>query len=179
MTCIVAIGDGTSVVMGGDSAAVCDQDITLTAHPKVFAKGGWLIGYTWSFRMGQLLEHAWEPPRFPGGSVHGWLCTDVMESLRTLFESVGFGRVENAESKGGQFLLGWRGRVYRVGSDYSVIERDPCEAAVGCGEGYALGALHATRGQPPYDRIASALAAAEEHSTGVAGPFTILEGAHR
>jgi hypothetical protein len=45
--------------------------------------------------------------------------------------------------------------------------------ACGCGEAYAIGAMYATPGMAPRDRVALALRAAEENSAGVRGPFVI------
>ena len=55
MTCIVGLIDGRRVWMGGDSAGVSGLDITVRADAKVFRNGDFLIGFTSSFRMGQLL----------------------------------------------------------------------------------------------------------------------------
>jgi len=54
MTCIVGIAQEGKVWIGADSAAVSGQDIRATALRKVFRRGQFLIGYTSSFRMGQL-----------------------------------------------------------------------------------------------------------------------------
>jgi hypothetical protein len=47
--------------------------------------------------------------------------------------------------------------------------------AVGCGADLALGAMFATEGMAPEQRIHAALAAASTFSAGVAPPFTILK----
>lgn len=49
--------------MGCDSAGVGGWHLQLRADPKVFHVGHFLIGYTDSFRMGQLLRFG-EQPRF-------------------------------------------------------------------------------------------------------------------
>ena len=65
MTCIVGLIDGNRVWMGGDSAGVSGLDITVRSDPKVFRNGDFLIGFTSSFRMGQLLAFRLRPPPRP------------------------------------------------------------------------------------------------------------------
>ena len=65
MTCIVAVTDGQTVVIGGDSAGAAGQELRIRADPKVFLVGSFAIGFTTSFRMGQILRysaHLPEPP---------------------------------------------------------------------------------------------------------------------
>ncbi|KKN17732.1 hypothetical protein LCGC14_0962700, partial [marine sediment metagenome] len=58
MTCIVGfIDDGGKAWMGGDSAGVAGHHTHPRRDPKVFRVGPVLIGYTSSFRMGQLLRY--------------------------------------------------------------------------------------------------------------------------
>ncbi|KKO71831.1 hypothetical protein AAV32_09670 [Kerstersia gyiorum] len=65
---------------------------------------------------------------------------------------------------------------------YQVGEAASGYDAVGCGADIALGALCATTGMADHNsRIGLALHAAEAHSAGVRGPFTVLSigGGHR
>ena len=57
MTCIIGLVADGRVYLGGDSAAVHGWTRRRTRLRKVFRKGPFLVGYTTSFRMGQLLEH--------------------------------------------------------------------------------------------------------------------------
>lgn len=62
-------------------------------------------------------------------------------------------------------------------SDYQVGEYPDGMAAIGCGEAYAMGALHAmsTMGELHAEqKVRNALLAAEHLSAGVRGPFTVL-----
>lgn len=68
--------------------------------------------------------------------------------------------------------MGYHGKLYEVGSDYQVGIPADGYAAVGCGDCFALGALHGARGSPAA-RIRAALEAAAHFSAGVRGPFVI------
>ena len=66
------------------------------------------------------------------------------------------------------------GTVYfQVSSDYQVGESASGMDACGSGRDVAIGALAATRGQPPLDRVTLALAASEEFNAGVRRPFYV------
>ena len=57
MTCVVGIADKGKVWMGADSGAISGYDSICSSIKKVFKKSGFIIGYTTSFRMGQILEN--------------------------------------------------------------------------------------------------------------------------
>lgn len=63
MTCIVGLVDQGNVWIGGDSAGVGGYDLMLRADQKVFRNGDFLMGFTSSFRMGQLLRYKLSPPK--------------------------------------------------------------------------------------------------------------------
>lgn len=175
MTCIVGVADGKRVWIGGDSAATSGWDLTIRTDPKVFENGPMVFGFTSSFRMGQLLHHRLVVPKQGDENDHRWLCTTFIDSVRQCLKDGGFARTESGEDKGGDFLVGYRGHLYRVASDYQVAESADQYDAVGCGGDFALGAMRATKG-PPNRRITEALSAAEHFSAGVAGPFRIVVG---
>lgn len=175
MTCIVGLVHCNRVHMGADSAGVAGLDIVVRRDPKLFRVGELLIGFTTSFRMGQLLAYGFTPPkRHPADDVMAWMVTEFIEAVRSRFKSGGFTRVENAEESGGCFLVGIAGRLFQIDSDFQVGEVRNGMMAVGCGAAYALGALYSMGDFPPADRITTALHAAAEFSAGVRGPFVML-----
>ena len=181
MTCIVGLVEGNKVYIGGDSASVCGQLTRVSAVPKVFRNGPFVIGYTSSWRMGQILEHhlqigSGKLPR-AGDSLHEFMVSIFVERVRELFKSFGYAKLENNEETAGEFLVGCYGHLYHIGSDYQVNETVNGMDVCGSGEQYALGALYATKDSAltPYQRIDIALEAAAEFSTTVRPPFTVKE----
>lgn len=186
MTCIVAVREGGDVWMGGDSAGVAGYSLTVRADAKVFRRerrgDPWLFGFTTSFRMGQLIRHRLDLPEGPDpdddgdDAVDRFLCTTFVDSLRTCLKDGGWLGRDDGRDDGGTFLVGYRGRVFNVADDFQVGEAVLPYDAVGCGDEYALGALHATvhAGLAPEARVRGALAAAEHLSAGVARPFRVL-----
>ena len=176
MTCIVGIMDKGKVIIGGDSAGVSGYDLTVRADEKVFVNGEFIFGFTSSFRMGQLLRYRFKPPfHRPDVSIDEYMATDFVDSIRKCLKDGGFAKVENGEESGGTFLVGYRGQLFRIDSDYQVGKPLNGFDAVGCGELIARGALYATIDRPPNERLRIALEAAEEFSAGVRRPFVIKE----
>ncbi len=174
MTCIVGVAHQGKVFIGGDSAGVGGYDVTMRADRKVFRNGDFLIGFTSSFRMGQLLQYAFvPPPRYPKKDLMAYMVTDFAKSVRDCLKTGGFARKDAEAENGGIFLVGCEGRLFRVDCDYQVGESASGYDAVGCGENYAKGVLFFTKKLAPEERVLPALEAAAEHSAGVRGPFHI------
>jgi ATP-dependent protease HslVU (ClpYQ) peptidase subunit len=174
MTCIVGLVHDGDVYIGGDSAGIAGLSVSLRADEKVFGNGPFIMGFTTSFRMGQLLRYKFSPP---AQTVHQddmeYMVTSFIDAVRQCFAGNGFG--DKDASVGGNFLVGYKGKLYNIESDHQVGVPKLTYDAVGCGTDLALGAMYATEGLPPEDRINAALAAASTFSAGVAPPFTILK----
>ncbi len=174
MTCIVGLVDGDTVWMGGDSAALAGLDLTVRTDPKVFHNGPMLFGFTASFRMGQLLQHALVvPDHHPRVDVQKYLVTSFMDAVRDCLKTHGWAEKDKEQEKGGQFLVGYAGQLFRIDNDYQIgIAADGWDT-VGCGDSYARGALFASAHLSGRARVEMALQAAERCSAGVRGPFVI------
>ena len=175
MTCVVGYADALTnkVWIGADSIAGGEDGwhVQTRRTPKVFSvatRGGELLfGFTTSWRMGQILETAVE---------------SFVEATRAAMKRGGFAQVKDAREEGGDFLLGVRGLLFRVASDFQVTESAFAYDAIGGGAREALGAFYALAASdpmeavnlPPEVRIGIALQAAQEFNGGVRGPFTIL-----
>ena len=194
MTCIVAMADGRNVIMGGDSAGVDGRDIYLRADAKVFRKGEYLIGFTTSFRMGQILRYETELPELPEDldpeNLERFFVTDFIPTVRRSFEEHGFAKTarisapdkpglsEEGQVVGGTFLVGAAGQIFEIRGDYQLGRPTTSYSAVGAGAMVALGALRALEGMEGLslrDRVSRALETAEAYNAGVRGPFQIVE----
>lgn len=175
MTCIASVVHDGRVYMGGDSAGVSGWDLTLRADEKVFSVGEFVIGFTSSFRMGQLLRHSFAPPPI-SGDIARYMVVEFVDAVRACLKAGGYAKKESDVESAGTFMVGVRGRLFTVSDDYQVGEASAGYDAIGCGHAYAKGALNATRRSPPRSRLNAALAAAEAHSAGVRGPYVIVEG---
>lgn len=182
MTCIVGFANEKKMILMGDSAGVNGYDITIRSDPKVFElrqkKGpNVLIGFTSSFRMGQLLMTL-RVPKDKIGDPFGFMVEQFVPSVRELFARGGFLSKANGREEGGQFLVGYRGKLFTIDGDFQVgVPADQYDA-VGCGESFALGVLDATlcqKGIDPEQALTMALQVAEKRSGGVRQPFRMVK----
>lgn len=160
--------------MGGDSAGVAGWSLTIRADQKVFRNGPMLFGFTTSFRMGQLLRYALVvPERNPNMDVERFMSTLFIDAVRQCLKDHGWAEKDKDSERGGEFLVGYAGRLFNVGSDYQVgIPLDGYDAC-GCGAQIACGALFATSKLKGKARATLCLTAAERSCAGVRAPFYV------
>jgi len=196
MTCVVGIADKGKVWMGADSAAISGYDDICTSVKKVFKKNGFIIGYTTSFRMGQILENHIDYEMLEEKSKEynndlNFLIVEFIQYAREALKIHGYTNIDSNTETGGQFMLGWNGKLYLIHNDFQVLPLGNDEHitmhAIGCGADYALGALNAaynfvllsdnrlrkTYGDPEI-LIGMALSVSSSYSCGVHEPFYTL-----
>jgi len=177
MTCIVGFVDKGKVYIGGDSAGVSGFDLRIRQDDKVFVKKEMIFGFTSSFRMGQILRYILSiPDHDPRKDDYDYLCTDFVDALIQCFKEKGYLEIKDNNVSGGIFLVGYKGNLYRVESDFQVGKVRQKYDACGCGENYALGALRSMEGteKNPIEIVEHALSVAEYFSAGVRAPFTVV-----
>lgn len=143
MTCIIGyVADDGRVLVGGDSVAASYPDVSTIANMKVFRFQNMLIGYTSSFRMGQLLEFGLTMPEYAEPQTpYEYMVKTFVPEVRRVLKDGGFTTVSNNTEDGGQFIVGFAGHIFEVQSDFAVIEYGERFCAVGCGYAFAMGAL--------------------------------------
>lgn len=163
MTTIVAVKsyDGKSIFVGGDSLAASGLHLRTVVTPKVFHPRGALhdvmiIGYTSSFRMGQLLQFSLDCPvqeeDLKAENVDRYMATTFITAVRECFTKNGwmgkFGQAHDQDydrNHGGVFLVAVLAsdgpHIYYVGSEFIVLEHAEDFDAVGCGRELALASL--------------------------------------
>lgn len=176
MTAIAAVVEDGVVYIGGDCAGVAGYSVSQRLDEKVFIIGEFIIGYTTSFRMAQLIRFKFKPPKQKSGiNDFEYMVTVFVEELRKCLEGGGFSHISNNVERGGNFIVGYRGKLYEIGSDFQVAIPMDNFVAVGCGSDLCLGSLNSTKGLDPEKRVRVALEAAAKFSGGVLAPFTILK----
>jgi len=181
MTCIVGLVDNGKVYMGGDSAGCAGFDLSIRADQKVFKNDDFIMGFTTSFRMGQLLRYDFSPPKYHTDvDIYKYMVTDFINEVRRCLKNGGYASKKDEEESAGTFLVGFKGQLFRICNDYQVGQNILPFDACGCGQSYALGSLHSTNetwgGFPkidPQTRIEMALHTAQQFSAGVREPFHI------
>ena len=176
MTCIVGLVNKDKVYMGGDSCGSSAYSWQTVHNPKVFKVQDFLIGCTTSFRMIDLLTYHLNVERsHPDDSDDKFMRTTFIEGVRSCLKSGGFAKKESPE-EGGNFLVGYHGKLYEVQDDFSILNCQEWGASVGSGSDAARGSLWTTRNdKDPKKRVLTALEAAEAVVPSVRGPMIVLE----
>jgi ATP-dependent protease HslVU (ClpYQ) peptidase subunit len=177
MTCIVGLKQDGKVYIGGDSLGSNLYKKVIRADQKIFVKNDMIFGFTSSFRMGQILQYSFNPPKrlHEDDDDMRYLVDKFIPSLIQCYESKGFLAKKDGVAIGGVFLLGYKERLFKIESDFQVGESTDTFDACGCGEDFALGSMFSTVTlENPETRINIALDAAAEFSPGVGGPSLIL-----
>jgi ATP-dependent protease HslVU (ClpYQ) peptidase subunit len=181
MTCIAGLVDGSTTYLGADSCGSNGYSKVVRADKKVFKlkdTPNAILGYTSSFRMGQLLMYATGliDKRDEPNINHEYLVTKFIPNVVKLLKDGLYSQNDKGEESGGTFLLAYKHNLYKIESDYQVGMSVDNYDACGCGQDYALGSLHATNGTnlTPIERIHKALQAASKFSVGVSAPYYII-----
>lgn len=183
MTCICAATNGRKVTMGADSIGVNDAwEMAIRTDSKVFTVAEFLIGFTSSFRMGQILQYHLEPPRYHDEiDPMRYMVAEFIPEVRKVLSEHKFTTTKDDAEFGGLFLVGFRGRIFRIDVDFQVGERIEPYDAVGIGAPFALGAMRtaikAPKGKVKLSDVALlqyGLDAASDFCAGVSGPFNFL-----
>jgi ATP-dependent protease HslVU (ClpYQ) peptidase subunit len=180
MTCVVALREKGVIYMGADSAGVGGwYNRQNRMDPKIYRVGAMLIGFTTSFRMGQLLGYSLVLPHHHADvPVEKYMTTAFINAVRDCLKAGGWAEKDKDQERGGNFLTAYQGRIFEVQSDYQVAESAEDFSAVGCGFDLALGSLYTSKslgGSAARRRVELALEAAASFSAGVHGPFRIEE----
>ena len=177
MTCIVAIAADGHVMIGGDSAGSNGHDVQIRADEKVFKNGPMIMGFTTSFRMGDLLRYSLTVPEIPNRGLRRWMTTTFIDAVRQCLKDGGYAKKSDEVEKGGNFLVGVAGRLFEIDNDYQVADLAFGWGSVGSGYQIANGSLYTT-GQvgelSAKQRITLALNAAVEYSPFVRPPFRFV-----
>lgn len=141
MTCIVGVIKEGHVWMAGDLMGSNGYTHKVYPDTKVFQNGEFIFGYCGSFRVGQILQYNWEqPPRMEGMTDREYLQLDVIESFRTTLANYGVGEFREGEHQGGNFLIGYRGGLYEMQPNFSILKNEDF-ASIGSGSYHADAAL--------------------------------------
>lgn len=174
MTCIVALAQNGALWMGADSAGVGNYRLQIRRDPKIYRVGDMLIGFTTSFRMGQLLGYRLTLPHHrEDWSVEKYMHIEFIDAVRNVLKSGGYSRTKDGTEEAGTFLVGYRGRIFQICDDYQIAETEAGFDAVGSGIDVALGSLHTSVGLQPQERVTLALEAAARFNAGVHAPFIV------
>lgn len=181
MTCIVGKAVDGRIYMGADSCAAGDWFYYPCDRPKIFKKEHLLIGFTSTYRWGDILEHELEVPRFISGRqlAMTYLVKELVPAIRRAMDKSGHLHKEDGVEDGGTALIGCDGQVFIIQDDFSILPGPEYGIACGCGQEVAMAALKAMMlcgtTVDPEMQIYYALRTAGEMTNGVCGPYHMIK----
>ena len=110
MTCIAALVHNGRGYIAGDSLGSNGYTKGVCKTRKVFRKGDLLIGYTSSYRMGQLIQYRLELPE-RHGDLDEYLHVHFVDAVRKTLSEHGYMKIDSNREKGGTFLVVAEGRI--------------------------------------------------------------------
>ncbi|HBN4943549.1 TPA: hypothetical protein L2Y74_001326 [Escherichia coli] len=197
MTCIIAHTDGVTSFIAGDKLGSNGFTKSVQTEPKVFEKefikinddAGltrtkeiMAIGYTTSFRMGQLLTYSLNLPQQDANETFPqYLVLKVIPIIRQMFKEEWGSRDPSQEVGGGQFIILHNHTIYEVQEDFSVLQPKTRITAVGSGTYHAIAAMQAyievenESKVPLHERIKSIFKIVSDNVTSVSSEFDVLK----
>ena len=144
MTCIVALKQDNRIYMGADSlSANGNWEATIRRDPKMFRLQNMLIGFTSSYRMGQLLRYKLElQPIKEEQDVFEWMVVEFVEAARKCLSAGGYTTIKDNYEASGHFLVGVNDRIFRVEGNFQVVEPVWPYICTGYGDSFARGSLY-------------------------------------
>jgi hypothetical protein len=102
------------------------------------------------------------------------MTTSFVSAVKKCFRDAGvMGSDQGGQDRGHSFLVGYQGQLFRIEDNFQVVVTQGTFVALGSGENYALGAMFATPGVAPEERIYLALRAAASYNLTIREPFTL------
>lgn len=180
MTCIIGFTKNGSVWIGGDRAASTAYGIDSRVDAKVFRVGEFLIGTCGSVRTHNILQYSLSPPKpREGQNMMNYMVNDFIGCLRDAYKNAGILKIVSGVECDDKsyFLLGYRGELFIIHSDFQVGRVIHPYDAIGSGEDIAKGAMSVLSRMDlsPEDMITRSLEAAEFHTPFVRAPFDIIK----
>lgn len=143
MTCIIGLEHEGKVYIGGDSSVTRGWEVSVTDQSKVIRVGCFLVGLAGTMRQLNLLEHHVHPrAQEEGESDEHYVAIGLVEAIRQCFKDNGASKIsDNQENSDSIMLVGFKGKLYMVGSAFDVTHFERGFAAIGAGDDYAIGSL--------------------------------------
>lgn len=182
MTAICGYQEDGKVWIGADSAAsngwhrgaTHTWKLVKLSVPSNDGSRPLVIGYTTSFRFGQILAHHLTPPIDHEEGAERYLVRSLVPEIRAVLSTHGWLHKSNERETGGNALIAYRGELHELQDDNSVLRWLDPWAACGSGYEYALGAMATAQGDGG-GIVRAGLSAAALFAPGVMEPFHVEE----
>lgn len=190
MTCIVALREGNTIIMGADRSLDFGEGRTeVSSHPKIKKLNeNMTIGISGSLYSAQTMLEYLEVPDFYSSSArvlhsnldeNHYMMRMFLPSYRKVLEERCCISEEDQKNQSCRInsLVICNGKIYDIGNYFEVIPANNNFMAAGSGQQYALGSLYSTKdiNIPTKDKVRKALESAAYYNEYVREPFDFLE----
>lgn len=176
MTCIAGIIEEDKIWMGCDTLR-SSGSAKFRADTKIVKKDKMILGFSGRVRDIQLIRFGFEIPEQPDDmDDYEYMATVFSSAIRERLKEAGASTItKNEETAALRALVGYKGRLYKLDSDFCVMRIENDYFATGSGEYHAMGSLYSTENfyMTSEERITLALKTAEKFINSVGGPFIV------
>lgn len=160
MTTIAGLVHDGKVYMGADGRSTNGWQY-MDGAEKITRRGEMLIGHAGTVRAAQIVQYIFDIPEHPDDvSAERYFVAHFIPALRQTFKDEAYASVENnQETQESWFLVGYRGALYSIETNYTARKERRAFYSIGSGSEYALGAFSATEGLAPEERVTRAVLA--------------------
>lgn len=181
MSCVIGLAHSGNVILCGDSASVGGNEMAASSVPKVFkrdvpnlvkghAPEPMLLGFTGSYRKGNLLMYQVEIPYQLKSDIAQYMVCDFIPAVRACFTTH---LTENKEDDF-SFLVGYKGILFSIFGDLQVNQVRRGWDVIGSGQYFGVGAMEALKYMKDgRKRVQKAMAATAEYCNEVCAPFVM------
>lgn len=179
MTCIIGIINNNNIYLGSDLLGSNGHNCTHQRDDKLFRKGNMLIGCSGSYRITQLLKYKFKLPYHDSNLMTDeYINTIFIDNFIKCLDDNKYTKPNDKCPISDNILIGYNNRIFKIQSDYSIIENSYPYLSIGSGAETAMGALTALTEHDstikPQTLIHLALKAAGTNICTVHSPFKIM-----
>lgn len=177
--CVREKGEKTHrVFIGADSLGSNGWTSRPSSSSKIWKKAGFIFGISGSYRVGQAIRYQFYPPSHENHiSTDDYMYDIWLRALTQTMRTNGAMTVDKENfSMDASLLVGYRGRLFTLQADFSMIEQADGLHAIGAGYEVCLGALLALDGKKPRARLVQAMTIVGQVQPGAVGaPYYVEE----
>lgn len=140
MTTILAVQTPQGAYIGADSQFSDDsRKIFSASTPKISKVGKWLIGGAGDCQPAEIITYHWKPPAYDQTPLIRFMGAKVVPSIAKLFKEHGYDHTKEGASF--SFLFVFRGEIFELAEDLTVLQADGGIYGIGSGGDIGIGYL--------------------------------------
>ena len=142
MTTILAVATPQGAYLGADSQFSDESKrIFSSITPKIVKVGKFLVAGAGDCFPAELLSYHWKPPAYDQTPLIRFMGAKVVPSIAKVFKENNYDHLKEGNSF--SFLFAFRGEIFELAEDLTVLQADSGIYGIGSGSDYGVGYLRA------------------------------------